>query len=41
LPDLVRMAEILRVDPFVMNKIADRMTDAGVSPKANHSRQKA
>jgi len=40
LPDLVRMAEILRVDPFVMNKIADRMTDAGVSPKANHTRQK-
>lgn len=40
LPDLVRMAEILRVDPFAMNKIADRMTGAGVSPKANHSRQK-
>ncbi|MFZ0987590.1 MAG: response regulator [Xanthobacteraceae bacterium] len=40
LPDLVRMAEILRVDPFAMNKIADRMTDAGVSPKANHSQQK-
>lgn len=40
LPDLVRMAEILRVDPFAMNKIADQMTGAGVSPKANHSRQK-
>jgi RNA polymerase sigma factor (sigma-70 family) len=40
LPDLVRMAEILHVDPFAMNKIADRMTDAGVSPKANHSQQK-
>ena len=40
LPDLVRMAEILRVDPFAMNKIADQMSGAGVSPKANHSRQK-
>ena len=40
LPDLVRMAEILRVDPFAMNKIADQMTGAGVSPKANHSQQK-
>jgi RNA polymerase sigma factor (sigma-70 family) len=40
LPDLVRMAEILGVDPFAMNKIADQMTGAGVSPKANHSRQK-
>src|SRR5246127_1113821 len=40
LPDLVRMAGILRVDPFAVNKMADRMTDAGVSPQANHSRQK-
>src|SRR6201987_2667170 len=40
LPDLVRMAEILRVDPYAVNKMADRMTDAGVSPQANHSRQK-
>jgi RNA polymerase sigma factor (sigma-70 family) len=40
LPDLVRMAEILRVDPSAVNKMSDRMTDAGVSPQANHSRQK-
>jgi len=33
-PDLVRMAEILRVDPFAMSKIADRMADADVSRKA-------
>jgi RNA polymerase sigma factor (sigma-70 family) len=33
-PDLVRMAEILRVDPFAMSKIADRMVDADVSRKA-------
>ena len=39
-PDLVRMAEILRVDPFVTNKIADRMADADVSRKANHNRHK-
>jgi RNA polymerase sigma factor (sigma-70 family) len=39
-PDLVRMAEILRVDPIAMNKIADRMADADVSRKANHNRHK-
>ncbi|MFZ1149628.1 MAG: response regulator [Xanthobacteraceae bacterium] len=39
-PDLVRMAEILRVDPFATNKIADRMADADVSRKANHNRHK-
>jgi hypothetical protein len=39
-PDLVRMAEILHVDPFVTNKIADRMADADVSQKANHNRHK-
>jgi FixJ family two-component response regulator len=33
LPDLVRMAEMLRVDPFAMNKIADGMADADVSQK--------
>jgi RNA polymerase sigma factor (sigma-70 family) len=33
LPDLVRMAEILRVDPFAMNKIADRMADPEASRK--------
>lgn len=38
LPDLVRMAEILRIDPFAMNKMANGMTDADVSRKANHSR---
>jgi hypothetical protein len=31
LPDLVRMAEILRVDPFARNKIAERMADAEIS----------
>src|SRR6201984_565554 len=31
LPDLVRMAEVLRVEPFVMNKMTDRITDADVS----------
>jgi RNA polymerase sigma factor (sigma-70 family) len=39
-PDLVRMAEILHVDPFATNKIADRMADADVSRKANHNRHK-
>src|ERR1700751_2910210 len=38
LPDLVRMAEILRVDPFAMNKMGNRVTDSDVSRKANHSR---
>jgi RNA polymerase sigma factor (sigma-70 family) len=38
LPDLVRMAEILRIDPFAMNKMANPMPDADVSRKANHSR---
>ena len=33
LPDLVRMAEILRVDPFAMNKITDRMADPEASRK--------
>jgi RNA polymerase sigma factor (sigma-70 family) len=33
LPDLVRMAEILRVVPFAMNKITDRMTDTEASRK--------
>ena len=41
LPDLVRMAEILRVDPFAMNKKTDRMFDADVSRKANDSRHNA
>jgi RNA polymerase sigma factor (sigma-70 family) len=40
-PDLVRMAEILRVDPFAMNKIADRIPDADVSRKPNHNQHKA
>jgi len=38
LPDLVRMAEILRVDPFATSKITDRMADADVSRKSNRSR---
>jgi FixJ family two-component response regulator len=33
LPDLVRMAEILRVDPFAMNKITDRMAEPEASRK--------
>jgi FixJ family two-component response regulator len=33
LPDLVRMAEILRVDPFAVNKITDRMADPEASRK--------
>jgi FixJ family two-component response regulator len=41
LPDLVRMAEILRVDPFATNKIGERMADADVSRDANHGRHKA
>ena len=38
LPDLVRMAEILRVDPSATSKITDRMADADVSRKSNRSR---
>src|ERR1700739_595974 len=38
LPDLVRMAEILHIDPFAMNKKGNRVTDSDVSRKANHSR---
>jgi RNA polymerase sigma factor (sigma-70 family) len=38
LPDLVRMAEILHIDPFAMNKMGNRVTDSDVSRKANHSR---
>jgi RNA polymerase sigma factor (sigma-70 family) len=41
LPDLVRMAEVLRVDPFVMNKTADRIVDSTASREANNSRHKA
>ena len=41
LPDLVRMAECLRVEPFAMNKVGDRMADAGGLPQANHGRHKA
>ena len=33
LPDLVRMAEILRVDPFAMNKMTDRMAEPEASRK--------
>jgi len=40
LPDLVRMAEILRVDPFAMNKIADRMRDGDASRQADHNEHK-
>jgi FixJ family two-component response regulator len=38
LPDLVRMAEILRVDPSATSKITDQMADADVSRKSNRSR---
>ena len=41
LPDLVRMAGILRVDPVALNKIADRMADAEVSRQENHGQNKA
>jgi FixJ family two-component response regulator len=41
LPDLVRMAEVLRVDPFVMNKTADRIVDSTASREANNSGHKA
>jgi RNA polymerase sigma factor (sigma-70 family) len=40
LPDLVRMAEILRVDPFAMNKITDRPADTDLSRTTNHNRHK-
>ena len=40
LPDLVRMAEMLRVDPFATNKISDRMADTDASQQPNHSRHK-
>src|SRR6201982_1842515 len=33
LPDLVRMGEILRVDPYAVNKITDRMSDPETSRK--------
>lgn len=34
LPDLVRIAEILHVEPFAMHKMPSRMTDPGVSREA-------
>jgi RNA polymerase sigma factor (sigma-70 family) len=40
LPDLVRMAEILRVDPFATNKISDRMVDTDASREPNQSGHK-
>ena len=40
LPDLVRMAEILRVDPFATNKLTDRMADTNASREPNDSRNK-
>jgi len=40
LPDLVRMAEILRVDPFATDKLTDRMADTNASRDPNHSRNK-
>jgi RNA polymerase sigma factor (sigma-70 family) len=41
LPDLVRMAEILRIHPFAMSKITDRMADTDASRQSNHNRHKA
>jgi RNA polymerase sigma factor (sigma-70 family) len=41
LPDLVRMAEILRVHPFATSKITDRMADTDASRQPNHNRHKA
>jgi hypothetical protein len=40
LPDLVRMAEILGVHPFAVNKITNRMTDNDASRQSNHNRHK-
>jgi RNA polymerase sigma factor (sigma-70 family) len=40
LPDLVRMAENLRVVPFAMNKITDQAADADLSRTTNHNRHK-
>jgi FixJ family two-component response regulator len=40
LPDLVRMAENLRIEPFAMNKVGDQTLDAGVSPQANAGKHK-
>lgn len=41
LPDLVRMAEVLRVDPVALNKIPTRMADADASSESNHGGHKA
>ncbi len=38
LPDLVRMAEALRIEPFAMNKVGDRTVDADPSPRPNGGR---
>jgi RNA polymerase sigma factor (sigma-70 family) len=40
LPDLVRMAENLRVVPFATNKITDQAADADLSRTTNHNRHK-
>ena len=40
LPDLVRMAEILRVDPFATNKLTDLAADTNASREPNHTRNK-
>jgi FixJ family two-component response regulator len=40
LPDLVRMAEILRIEPFEMNKVGDRTVDVGVLPLGERQQAK-
>jgi RNA polymerase sigma factor (sigma-70 family) len=41
LPELVRMAENLHIDPFGMSKIVDRTAGADASRGANHNRHKS
>jgi FixJ family two-component response regulator len=40
LPDLVRMAELLHVEPFAMNKISGRMAASETSQQANNGGHK-
>jgi len=40
LPDLVRMAELLHVEPFAMDKIPGRMAASEAPPQANNGRHK-
>ena len=40
LPDLVRMAEMLRVHPYAISKTTDRMAGTDASQQSNHNRHK-